>query len=235
MIRQTRRSMPTHSGIPQRRWAWSDGWQTLCPIPCMSSRLPTFTVHMRTGERGMSRRQCTSEYKLKPQIKATREIMGFQPGQRIPQDVRAERWLGISWDEIGRMTDQDFPWEIKRYPLIERRMTRRDCEAWWNRNAPSDAPDLHRSSCIGCPYHSRRTWIELADRHPDMMAEAVELDQAMRDNRDPDDPYEPYLHVRRVPLAEAIIADREALRWEDAQGRIFHEDEFDVCGGLCDT
>jgi len=196
--------------------------------------LPTYTVHRTTGAAGMSRRQCTSEYKIKPQTRLIRELMGLKPRQRAPKDLRAERWLGISYDELDRMSDAEHAWEIKRYPLIELRMTRGDCLDWWADNAPADAPALYKSSCVGCPYHDRRAWVDLQDRHPDLIAEAAEIDHDIRANRNPSDEFLPFLHQRRIPLLDAINLDRRRVANEGAQLSLFAAPSRH-CTDACDT
>ena len=61
--------------------------------------VPFFMVN-KDGTFGMARRQCTSEYKLKPIRKKVRELIGLKPRQRTPKGVMVEMWMGISRDEV---------------------------------------------------------------------------------------------------------------------------------------
>ena len=45
--------------------------------------------------KGISHRQCTSQYKIRPILKKTRELLGLAPKQRA-KGIFAEHWLGIS-------------------------------------------------------------------------------------------------------------------------------------------
>ena len=85
---------------------------------------------------------------------------------------------------------------------------------------------LERSACVGCPYQSRRRWVETKRRLPELFREAVEIDSNMRDNLS--FAKEPYLHPRRIPLAEAVNLDEAQI------GPGQHRDGFgNECEGHC--
>jgi hypothetical protein len=54
------------------------------------------------GERGMGRRECTHEYKLKPLMWKYRELLGKDRRERIAKGS-CEVWIGISTDEVMRV------------------------------------------------------------------------------------------------------------------------------------
>ncbi len=151
---------------------------------------------------GIGRRQCTQHYKIRPVKSKIRELLGLKRRQRVPAGVTVELWLGISTDEAIRMKDSRDRWILNRYPLIEAGMSRRDCMDWWE--ARYDRP-LERSACVACPYQSRRRWVETMHRWPELFAEAVEIDENMRGGLA--FAKEPYLHPRRIPLADAVRLD----------------------------
>ena len=166
-------------------------------------------VHLKggSGEKdGIGRRQCTTNYKIGPVRRKIRELLGLLPRQRVPAGTSVELWLGISTDEALRMKSSRDRWMVNRYPLIEAGMSRRDCMDWWE--ARYDRP-LERSACIGCPFQSRRRWVETKQRWPDLFAEAVEMDAKLRAGL----AYvkEPYLHPLRVPLERAVALDETRL------------------------
>ena len=116
----------------------------------------------RGGESdGIGRRQCTDNYKIRPIRRKIREMLGLRPRQRVPAGTSVELWLGISTDEAVRMKDSRDRWMTNRYPLIEAGMSRSDCADWWA--SRYDRP-LERSACVGCPFQSRRRWVET--KHP---------------------------------------------------------------------
>ena len=161
----------------------------------------------RDGEGdGIGRRQCTDNYKVRPIRRKIRELLGLRPRQRVPAGTTVELWLGISTDEAIRMKTSRDTWIRNRYPLIEAGMSRRDCYDWWA--ARYDRP-LERSACVACPFQSRHRWVETKRRWPELFAEAVEIDARMRGGLA--FAKEPYLHSLRLPLAEAVALDEEAL------------------------
>ena len=155
---------------------------------------------------GIGRRQCTDNYKIRPIRRRMRELLGLRPRQRVPAGTTVELWLGISTDEAIRMKPSRDRWIENRYPLIEVGMSRRDCADWWA--ARYDRP-LERSACVACPFQSRQRWVETKRRWPELFAEAVGIDARMRGGLA--FAKEPYLHSLRMPLAEAVALDEEAL------------------------
>ena len=85
-----------------------------------------------------------------------------------------KQWIGISTDEAHRMKDARKPWIENVYPLIDKGMSRNDCQDWLKRNGFPEAP---RSSCVYCPFHSDEEWIRLRDKEPKEFAKAVEWEK----------------------------------------------------------
>ena len=54
---------------------------------------------------GIGRRQCTTNYKVRPIRRRIRELLGLRPRQRVPATTTVELWLGISTDEAIRMKE----------------------------------------------------------------------------------------------------------------------------------
>ena len=151
---------------------------------------------------GMARRQCTYNYKIIPIRRKIRAMLGLKKGQRVPKNAKVKLWMGISLDEIGRAKDSQEWWIENRYPLIyDKPMRRSDCDRWLRNNYPEIA--VKKSACVGCPYHSDRAWVYMAESAPEQFAEAVQIDQSLRDNPTK---YrcEAYLHQSRRPLQEAV-------------------------------
>ena len=156
------------------------------------------------GERisiGMIRRQCTTEFKIVPIRRKVRELAGLTR-KRSPSYPVVESWIGISTDEIVRAKPSFEAWQVKRFPLIEMRMSRRDCLAWLRRH---DYPDPPKSACIGCPFHSDSLWRSMRDNDAEAWADAVEVDRAIRTGlrgiRS-----EVFLHRSGVPLEEVELS-----------------------------
>ena len=161
----------------------------------------------RDGEGdGIGRRQCTDNYKIRPIRRKIRDLLELRRRQRVPDGTIVELWLGISTDEAIPMKTSRDRWMTNRYPLIEAGMYRRDCLDWWE--ARYDRP-LERSACVACPFQSRRRWVETKRKWPELFAEAVEIDARLRDGLALDKT--PYLHMLRVPLAQAVALDEAEL------------------------
>lgn len=150
---------------------------------------------------GMIRRQCTTDYKIAPIRRKVRELAGLTR-KRSPSFPVVESWLGISTDEIIRAKPSFEVWQVKRFPLIEQRMSRRDCLAWLQRH---DYPMPPKSACVGCPFHDNRRWREIRDHDAEGWSDAVEIDRSLRKGlrgiRG-----EVFLHRSCVPLDEADLS-----------------------------
>ena len=193
--------------------------------------VPFHTLDVRTGKLGMARRICTSNWKVVPIEQELRRRLGVSRITRR-SGIRVEQWLGITTDEIERVSPSQTSWVDTRWPLIEVGMSRTDCEKWWAENASAGAPPLARSACAICPYRTASEWLDLQDSYPELFDTAAEV-EASYNARQRERGYghiESYLHRRRIPLKEAVAADRD-LR--DSQGRLF--ERAGECSGSCWT
>ena len=171
--------------------------------------MPYF-VKYPDGSKGMTKRQCTLEYKIEPIERFMRRtLLGIKPRARIPKGAVVEQWRGISADESYRMKPSRVPWIKVRYPLaMELGMSRGGCLAWMARNGFPKPP---RSACIGCPFHSDQEWLEIRNR-PEEWAEAVAYDKAIRKSCGMNG--ETFLHEDRIPLDQVQFrADRQRDMW----------------------
>jgi hypothetical protein len=191
-------------------------------------------VKNRDGSDGMARRQCTSEYKLKPIKAKVRELLGYVHPTPVPRGVHAEVAIGISTDEIGRLRDSDVRYMRNVFPLIDLGMSRKDCQRYLKERGWGNVP---KSACIGCPFHGNRQWRELRDDHPDEWADAVDFDAAIRNGSaranaaGKDLRGSMFLHRSRVPLDQAPIDRVTRREWSDRQGDLFDEvEDGDVDG-----
>lgn len=200
--------------------------------------MPLYVKNPDGGD-GMTRRQCTSEYKLKPIKSKTRELLGAglkangQAG-RVPGKRWAETWIGISTDERDRAIDSDtgdlktgdVAYSRNRYPLLDLDMSRDACRSLLTRHGFGATP---KSACIGCPFHTNRQWRDLRDHHPAEWADAVAFDEAIRAGsaRATANGHNlmgtAFLHRSRLPLAAAPIDRVGFAEWANRQGDMLHE------------
>lgn len=198
--------------------------------------IPAFTTADGGANVGITRRQCSKEYKTEVINRAIRrEILGLQPRQRIPRDAHVASYMGISLDESGRARriTEVFKKEHRaftpKFPLIERFMTRANCLDWLIRyGVPHETP---RSACTFCPYHSDYEWDRIKREDPEGWQRAIQVDNALREqgsvvNRDMDQVM--YLHRSCKPLGLVQLDTRPDPR--KAQLAI----NFSVeCEGMC--
>ncbi|GAA4935662.1 hypothetical protein GCM10023224_15540 [Streptomonospora halophila] len=129
------------------------------------------------GERRMGRRQCTSEYKVRPLKREARRLLGYPHPARVPTGVTAEQAIGISVDEVHRAKDADVGYLRNVFPLLDIGWTRRDCAAFLTLHDLGDTP---KSACIGCPFRSNESWAEMRATDPASFEDAVTFDAAIR-------------------------------------------------------
>ena len=177
------------------------------PLYCLSPQ----------GRRGMARRQCTSEYKIKPIKREVRRRLGYPHPARVPAGLIAEMAIGISLDEITRARDADVGYLRHVFPLLDLGWRRRDCVAYLTRHGLGDTP---KSSCLGCPFHDDAFWVRLKTEHPAQWADAVAFDHAIRHGspRATADGHprrgQFFLHHQRVPLDQVVLRPRSRAQPE---------------------
>lgn len=133
---------------------------------------------------GITRRQCTSEYKIKV-VEQTirRELLKLETGQRIPKGVAIVQSFGLSYDEPGRVARVKAnharnSWKLE-FPLYDMEITRADCVKWLeDYGVPHETP---RSACTFCPYRSNAEWKRMKETDPESFTQAVEADRVIRD------------------------------------------------------
>lgn len=163
---------------------------------------------------GITRRQCSKEYKVEVIQKSIRQdVLGLAPGRKVRKHITVFQYFGISIDEAGRakrleaVYRTEHRWARPRFPLIERFLSRRDCIEYNRTRVPHEVP---RSACTFCPYHDNAEWRWVRDNDPEGWRRAIEVDTGMRAadsavNRE----FRQLLYVHRSckPLAEADLSD----------------------------
>ena len=129
---------------------------------------PPLFIKTKDGNLSLMRRQCTLEYKIRPIQKLIKERFGASAKNPV------STWIGISLDEMQRMKPSDRKYQVYRYPLIEKRMSRVDCYYWLHDH---NYPIPVSSSCIGCPYHSPSEWRKLSNTE---FQEAVDWEKSIQ-------------------------------------------------------
>jgi hypothetical protein len=172
------------------------------------THIPAFTLNVH-GDTGQLLRSCTHRWKIVP---IRRWLQANRNGEPV------EQWIGISTDEALRMKPSDVKYVTHRWPLIEKKMSRKDCI---NYLVGKDLEVPQKSSCIFCPYHNTREWQRIKANELDWR-EAIAVDEKLRKLRPP---YDLFIHPSRKPLT---LID---LRTQEQKGQIRLWDE--ECTGLC--
>lgn len=165
-----------------------------------AARIPCFV-----GAGGLSKRQCTRNFKIKVVRRKVREILGVSPRGYIASGA-VESWIGISADEAIQKKESGVAFIVNRHPLIERWMSRADCETWLIAHGYPVPP---KSACKYCAFQGNAGW-RRQRANSEAWSEVVALDRWLR---------EPpqvlrfrgdlYLHASRVPLDQADIDEPE--------------------------
>ncbi len=155
---------------------YSHKGKILMPVWTQTGKLPTF---------------CSSQWKQYVQRRYMRE-QGYGPARPIVQ------WLGMSLDEVGRLSVSDVKWIQNHYPLcFDVPKRRHECELLI---ADFGLPVPPKSACWGCPLLNNAEWQEIKDDDPADFQRALELDEYLRER---DKRGGVYLHRSAVPLADA--------------------------------
>lgn len=190
--------------------------------------MPLF-IKNRDGGDGMTRRQCSNEYKVVPIKRKIRELLGYEHPTPVPKGVFVEQWIGFSTDEIGRVRDSDVRYAFHTFPLLGLGFSRADCLRYLRSRGFGDTP---KSACIGCPFHGNAQWRRMRDERPDEWADAIDFDRSIRAGsaragsaraNANGKPLlgEAYLHRSRQPLDRAPIDRVTHAEWHSRQGDLF--------------
>ncbi|OKJ06808.1 hypothetical protein [Kitasatospora sp. CB01950] len=193
--------------------------------------MPLF-IKNRDGGDGMTRRQCSNEYKVVAIKAQVRQLLGYPHPSPVPRSLHVEQWIGISRDEIGRARDSDVKYARNAFPLLDldgaadgrTGWTRDDCLRYLRSRGWASTP---KSACIGCPFHGNAQWRQMRDEHPDEWADAVEFDRQIRSGNARGNANgkpllgEAYLHRSRLPLDQAPIDRITAHEWASRQTDVF--------------
>ncbi|MEU3599320.1 hypothetical protein ABZ714_11390 [Streptomyces sp. NPDC006798] len=214
------REIATPAGIPILRVSSGNIRDDALDPEHRFASMPLYILN-KDGKAGMTRRQCTGEYKIKPIKKQVRKLLGYPYPARVPKGIFVEQWVGISTDEFHRARDADVKYMRNRHPLIaDMDWSRADCIRYLTSRGLADTP---KSSCLGCPFHGNAQWREIRDNSPEEWEDVVAFDAAIRQgNARANASGNPllgqaFLHRSRVPLGQAPIDHVTAAEWAARQ------------------
>ncbi|MEJ8547160.1 hypothetical protein [Brevibacillus borstelensis] len=182
-----------------------------------------FFVRTSDGKPGIVPRGCTEEYKIKAVNQTIRELLGYKKGERMKHQIT--KWMGISTDEFQRVKPGRHKWETMYYPLIEKDMSRGDCLLWLQRNGYPRPP---KSSCVGCPFHNDKMWLDMKENDPKSFQDAVQFEREIQKNGLRKLNSLPYLHRSLIPLDQIDFKARLEGKQMDLINDFINE-----CEGMC--
>lgn len=195
-----------------------------------SSRFPSLPAFTRSssGKVGMLKRQCTSTYKIREVIKVIRSVQNISKYKQTPP---TNILLGITSDEIQRLSKPYYGWQSHVYPFVGYKisslgtvkldynlsMNRTDCVSYLqSKNLPIPV----KSSCKICPFQSENSWLSLKNNDIVGFSQAVEIDSLIRNSSSKGIKSPLFLNRKCIPLSEISFSD------------IMCVPEFD-CSGYC--
>jgi len=134
-------------------------------------------------------RSCTMDFKIAPQRRFVREIVGSGNGKKL-----CDFWLGITTDEEGRSlikkkSDPNFgkrrlvsdvKWSGVKYPLLDEfPMSREECISL---NTLMDF-EVGKSGCFMCPYMGVKSHLNVKQKYPQLFRISLEMESLQRARR----------------------------------------------------
>lgn len=181
--------------------------------------MPLF-VKNPDGSKGMARRQCTHEYKVRPIKEQLRLLLGAERDSegkvgRVKVGQYVDQWIGISVDEFHRAKDSSVKYIKHSFPLLDLEWTRDHCLVYLKKRGWESTP---KSACIGCPFRNNHGWRQLRDHYPSEFADAVAFDNDIRDKGQLWG--EAFLHPSCLPLEQAPIDKQSRKEKQQAEKSI---------------
>lgn len=189
---------------------------------------PFWTKNRVTGKKGRLLQKCTGAYKIAPMDRAMRQWLYENLGvsrktKRLGTDTVC-KWIGFSQDEWTRIKEEKRKYLCHEYPLIDRRMTKLDIAAYYLKNGIALPP---RSVCNACFANDVGTFKEMHDNRPEDWAQAMAVDEAIRDLTQIGIVDECYVSSTLLPLREL------AARGFKLDAKVVEQDSESCHSGHC--
>lgn len=166
------------AGLEFRRAQGPDLYRDIVEMGPETSRIdnPPYFTDNGAGTRGRLMQKCTKQYKIRPIQRAVRAEMA-----RIgisPRPNAVETWIGLSRNEVHRIKPPSVDYQYFRYPLIEQGLTVGGVLDYFKAR---DLTTPARSMCNGCFAQGPAALRSMAVAAPQDFAQAVAVDEAIRD------------------------------------------------------
>jgi hypothetical protein len=209
--------------------------ETSAPLkPGAVQHMPVYNIN-KNGKVGQLKRQCTNNWKIKPNKRAIREVMAFLGIKTRPSVVK--QLLGISKDEWSRASSSKEAYIENIFPLLRqdrgakllpKMEARQDCITWLKDHG-LQVPT--KSACFHCSYKKQKQWVDMKIENGPDWKNAVAFDLAIRDKSAKYGQL--FIHRSARPLAEAVRTPDEL---GFSQGEMFPVDDDTKCkdAGYCE-
>lgn len=143
---------------------------------------PFWTKNRITGRRGRLQQSCTAYYKIAPMDAAIRgwmeENIGVAKNNRRLGSNSVRKWIGFSADEVHRIKEPNQEYQYFEYPLIEMGWGKKEIASFYIKHGIPRPP---RSVCNACFANDVSYFKEMYQNRPSDWAQAVMVDEAIRD------------------------------------------------------
>jgi hypothetical protein len=197
--------------------AVANGKRNIVPIPF-------FTID-ESGKKGIMRRQCTADYKIRPVTKKIRELLGLEIGEKRKANTKVELLMGISKDETMRMKQNQIKYITNVYPLIDMGWRRSHCIEWFEKNFNKTPP---RSACTFCPFHDSKEWLNVKN-NTEEWNDVVKLEALFIKNQD--------IIKNKTGMNSQMFLHKSCLPIDKVDFSVKKDDQLDMfnneCEGMC--
>lgn len=178
--------------------------------------IPFWTTDAK-GKRTQLRKMCTDQFKSRPIRRWIRKEFGAT--FKKPASV----WLGYTLNEVHRMKSAPQKYIKRRYPLIEKRIRRDECQRYLEKYGFTETA---ASACWCCPYRRDNEYVIMTDTEHQ---KAIDFEVLVnkRGILKGTQNSELRIHKSLIPLSEKPYENTNQLTFDDVD---------DICdGGSCFT
>ena len=177
---------------------------------------PPYWTKSSSGHRGRLMQKCTRYYKVAPMDQEIRRILEeryaiSRTSTRIGEKI-VRKWIGFTVSEVHRIKPSPRKYIEFVYPLIDLGMSNQDVLDWYEKN---QLPIPLRSVCNACFANGLNTFRDMHATSPEDWAQAVAVDDAVRDMTPIGVTDEVFVSETRIPLR--VLAQEEFETGDDKE------------------
>lgn len=183
--------------------------------------VPFFSLCEETGKIGLSRRQCTTDYKINVIHIKIKELLGINKFNKR-EGLLVDQLIGISKDEAARAKPSRISSIRNIFPLLDLNYNREDCLSYLLRVGLPTPP---KSACIFCAFRSDKEWLNIKKNQKEW-ERVVLFEKKLQKAASAHDNFKgkPFLHRSCIPI------DQVAFKHTDTKAVNGFINE---CEGMC--